>query len=146
MIEAITNMKTLILLYFFTALLMVACQGASRRLSYSVAIVNDGKETISVDDVILNSYDRPAVAGDFLSGQKKTDVSPTHQPNEDLKVSWIVKRTGEKTERNVLIKLPKGFDTGDNPTIVLHINPESKEVKVTYEVQEGTIGGRRTLE
>lgn len=126
-------------------LLVIGCTETGHRLSYSVAMVNDGKKTIRVDKLTLNSYDRP-ISTECWPGQRATDLSPTHVPNEAIKVSWIVKPTGERMETNLLINLPQAFITGENPTIVFHINPDQNKVNVTYEIQDKATGNVRTIE
>jgi hypothetical protein len=130
--------------------LLVACvalclfgSGCStmRPLRYTSAIVNEGRQAITVEPFELADAPEATVAvGDVLPTGRKS-MSPYYcRPKSILNLTWRLLQTGEERQAHVIVDLPKEFTKERGSAIVFHIKPEEGTVEVTYEILDPRTG------
>jgi hypothetical protein len=125
---------------FIATMCLIACLLGGgclvmKPLSYTVAIINDGRDAIMVEPFELaNTQDATVEVGEVVPKGRKS-LSPFYnKPLHKVTISWRVIKTGKKGEAQVQPELPSEFTKDAGSAIVFHIKPEEGIVDVTYEI------------
>ena len=116
--------------------LMFGCSTVfGEKYNYSVRVKNLGNSIIYLEPSDL--YDKKdgvskTLGGELKKGWDKTSGPYFLTPSDIISVRWKNLDTNEKAGVMVSVKLPKEFDKDSGYLIVFNINPEKKDVKVTY--------------
>jgi hypothetical protein len=116
--------------------ILVGCSH-SKPVQYSVTLINDGKETIVVNDIgFTDDAISPGHKIECMPGPKMSATIMGFQrpPPEQVTLSWKIQRTGQTGKGTVKVQMPKGLRNKDNLTIEFHITPETQQVAVAYEI------------
>jgi hypothetical protein len=134
-------MRWLLVLVLLVVLLATAgCASLYHKYDYSVAVVNDGQETIDVWSFKMSpdptSY---VLAGDLGAGGSK-GTAPFHcSPPKSVIIKWqSLKMKGGPSWQEVPVELnvPKTFTRANGDLIEFHINPELEQVHMVYVLKE----------
>ena len=115
--------------------LVPGCAALNARLSYSVALRNTGTRAVYVERFTLGQTAASAVGfGRVMPGGTAGWSTIQERPKEHLVLSWREEATSAANHCEVLIRLPPQFGTERGTTINIHLNSDTKEIRVTYRV------------
>ena len=119
------------------AVLLVGCSGSS--LYYSVALINKGQETVTVEPFALNEHE--TVLRDVLPlNADHGQAVFFYPPAKEINLVWSSSKTGVKVSTEVTINLPKEFTRENGSCINLYIDPEKQKIEVGYEILDPKTG------